>query len=75
LHPHQANLSNPAGFIVRKLQSQEPSPADYLCLAALADEEAEQLRASFWSGGQGMNPELYRLHDLFFEVYGDPRDA
>ena len=75
LHPHRANLSNPAGLIVRKLQSCEPPPADYLRLATLTDEEAGQLRASFWTGGRGLDPELYRLQDLFFEVHGDPRDA
>lgn len=74
-HPHRANLSNPAGLIVRKLQSREPPPDDYLRLATLTDDEAGQLRASFWTGGRGLHPELYRLHDLFFEVYGDPRDA
>jgi hypothetical protein len=74
-HPHRANLSNPVGLVVRKLQGREPPPTGCLRLATLTDDEAGQLRNSFWTGGRGLNPELHRLHDLFFEVHGDPREA
>jgi hypothetical protein len=74
-HPHRANLSNPAGFVARRLQSREPPPAEFLDLAALTDEERGRLAASYWTGGSGLDRKLSRLRVLYFEVYGDPRGA
>ena len=74
-HPHRASLNNPAGLIVRKLQSREPPPAEYLQLVTLTDAERSELRASFWTGGESLDDRLYELRPLFFEVYGSPRDG
>jgi hypothetical protein len=74
-HPHRANLSNPAGLVVRKLQRREPPPTEFLDLATLNDDERSQLAASFWTGGSSLDGKLSRLHALYFEVYGDPRGA
>ena len=72
-HPHRANLTNPAGVIVRKLQNRQPPPDEYLELATLTEDERAEIRASYGSGGRSLDEWQYDLRDLYFEVYGDPR--
>jgi hypothetical protein len=74
-HPHRANLTNPAGVIVRKLQGRQPPPDEYLELASLTVDERAEIRTSYWSGGRSLDDRLYDLRDLYFEVYGDPTDG
>jgi hypothetical protein len=70
-HPSRRNLVNPAGVIVRKLQSHEPPPDQYLRLATLTVAEREQLRVSYWVGEDSLDAELRPLRSLFFLIYGD----
>ena len=70
-HPHRDNLTNPAGVIVRKLQGREPPPDGYLELATLTDRERSDLRASFWTGGAGLDDDLFRIRPLYLEIFGN----
>ena len=55
-HPARANLSNPAGYIVRRLLSRSRPPEAYLRLARLTPDQMRQLRRSYWTRPRRARP-------------------
>jgi hypothetical protein len=72
-HPDRAGLSNPTGYIVRRLQRRNRPPEPYLQLARLSPDQMRKLRGSYWLSQQQLDlePALLEARPLYLELFRD----
>ena len=72
-HPARANLSNPAGYIVRQLLHRNRPPETYLQLTRLSPDQMSKLRSSYWLSQEqlDLDPDLRAIRPLYMELSKD----
>jgi len=69
-HPDRAGLTNPTGYIVRRLQHHDPPPEPYLHLASLTAGQWTLLERAYWLTDDQLDPDVRRALPLYLEIFG-----